>query len=58
MEHFYSFTMSTINHHSFMRWNNSVKSAKKEKEVAPVFDPCSFDENAMEREFMVTALSA
>jgi hypothetical protein len=41
-----------------MRWNNSVKSAKKEKEVAPVFDPCSFDENAMEREFMVTALSA
>jgi hypothetical protein len=56
MEHF--FTMSTIKHHSFMRWNNSAKAKKDEKAVTPIFDPCDLEEDSMERAFMVTALSA
>lgn len=59
MEHFFCMNMSTISHHSFMRWQkNSAKVKKEEKAVAMVFDPFSLEEDDMERAFMLTALSA
>lgn len=58
MEHFF-LNMSTISHHSFMRWSkDSARNRKEEKPVTMVFDPCSFDEDSIERDFMVTAFSA
>ncbi|GEM_PF-5995704 len=57
MEHF--FMNMSISSHSFMRWHkNSAVAKKEEKAVAKVFDPFSFDEDDMERAFMLTALSA
>lgn len=59
MENFFSLNMTPISHHSFMRWNKNCATTKKEeKVVAMVFDPESLEEDAMERSFMVMALSA
>ncbi|MGM0601213.1 MAG: hypothetical protein ACQETH_15495, partial [Candidatus Rifleibacteriota bacterium] len=59
MEHFNSFTMSTISHHSFMRWSKmKTVNEQKERETARFFDPTSLDEDSMERDLMITAFSA
>jgi hypothetical protein len=59
MEHFYSFTMSTISHHSFMRWSKiKTISEQKERAAARVFDPSTLEEDSMERDLMITAFSA
>jgi len=59
MEHFFCMNMSTITHHSFMRWQkNSARAKKEEKAVAKVFDPFSPEVDEMDRAYMLTALSA
>ncbi|GAB4268504.1 MAG: hypothetical protein Kow0029_03940 [Candidatus Rifleibacteriota bacterium] len=58
MEHFYRLNMCTISHHSFMRWAETGAAKKEERVVNRIFDPANFDEDSMEREFMLTALSA
>lgn len=54
------FNFSQINHHSFMRWSaeQENKNKKDERNETRVFDPMSLPEDSMDREFMVTALSA
>ncbi len=54
-----NFTMSRINHHSFLRWSDERKKSKKEEKATQrAFDPMSLPEDCMERELMLTAFSA
>ena len=59
MEHFNSFNMSTISHHSLRRWSKmTTANEQKERSAARVFDPTNLDEDSMERDLMITAFSA
>lgn len=58
MESYFMFNLQ-IGHHSFLRRAKESSSPKKEeKAVEKFFDPSAFDDNAMEKSFMLTAFSA